>query len=238
MITWWDFPTRISLVYLISFSHSWFTAIYYLANINNPSTRQEFIIYYPSSHYYLAHILVTNHCSWNQDPVITVSPSMTSASVWLEYSVKSQPMTPCMIQIFLIEPYSIVHFYWTKSVDYVSFGHISAACINIVLVIVTTTLMVSYAVQFWCEAPASLNLIFCWFFNRYSIKYEVLNIPLSLFYTLITTTWLWYPLFKNAHYRVWRPSIELESKKSSIKSKNQSIQIEQQNTIVNHSTSR
>ena len=42
---------------------------------------------------------------------------------------------------------------------------------------------------------------------------SVSYIPLSVWYTLITPPWLWYSLFKNTFYKVWRHYIELESNK-------------------------
>ena len=111
-----------------------------------------------------------------------------------------------------VDPYSIVNCHWPKSVDNVSLWHISAECINAALVIVTTILMVRSAAPFWCEAPDPLNLIFCCFFNISSIKFEVLKIPFSVWYTLIKTTWLLYYLLNKTLYRVWRHSIELKEK--------------------------
>ena len=112
-----------------------------------------------------------------------------------------------------VDPYRIAHLIWPKSVDNVYLGHIIAACINMVLTIVTTILMVHSASPFWCEAPEPLKLICCCFFNRFSINYEVLKIPLSVWYNLITTTWIWSSLFNKALCRVWRHSIELKSNK-------------------------
>ena len=45
MITWWDFSTNSSIVYIIYFSHYWFTDDYYLDNSNHPCNRQNYIIF-------------------------------------------------------------------------------------------------------------------------------------------------------------------------------------------------
>ena len=87
-----------------------------------------------------------------------------------------------------VDQYSIINFRWPKSVDNVSLVHIGASYINMVLAIVTTVLMVYSAAPFLCEAPAPLNPIFFCLFSSFSIKYEVLNIPLSVvLYTFINT---------------------------------------------------
>ena len=135
-------------------------------------------------------------------------------------------------------PYCIVHFHWPKSVENVLLGLKSAECINVVIFIVTNILIVWSTAPFWCKATAPLNLIFCCFFNRSSVNSEVLNILFSVWYTLIATPWLLSSLFNKTIYRVWRPSRELESKNSLIRSKHQYLQIEQQYTIYYHSNLR
>ena len=79
----------------------------------------------------------------------------------------------------------------------VSSGYLRAVCINMVLAIVTNVLMVRYGDPFWYEAPYPLSLIFWWFLNSSYIKLEALNKTLSMWYTLITTPWLWYYLSKD-----------------------------------------
>ena len=46
------------------------------------------------------------------------------------------------IRYLTVDPYSIIHFHWPKSVDNVSLGNISASYINMVFAIVTNILMV------------------------------------------------------------------------------------------------
>ena len=111
------------------------------------------------------------------------------------------------IRDITLYPYSIVHLHWTKSVDNVSLWHIIPDCINMALAIVITILMVCSAAPFWYEAPAPLNLIFCCFFNRSYINFEVLKIPFSVWYTFIITPWPLSSLLNRTLYRVWRPSI-------------------------------
>ena len=74
MITWWDFPTHLKLVYLFTFSQSWFKADSYPDNSNPPYTCKDYIIYSMSSSYYLVHLLLTIPVSCNQDSVIPVLP--------------------------------------------------------------------------------------------------------------------------------------------------------------------
>ena len=95
-----------------------------------------------------------------------------------------------------LDPYSVVHFRWPRSMDNVSLWYIIQACINMTLSILTTVLIVHSAYPFWCEAPAPINLIFFCFFNSSSIKSEAFNIPLSVWYLLITTPWLWSSISK------------------------------------------
>ena len=148
-----------------------------------------------------------------------------------------------------VYPYSIVHFHSPTLVDNVSLGPLSTACINVVHSIFSTALMLLYDPQFWYVAPSPLNLIFFCFFTNFSINSEVLKIPLSVWYSLITTPWLWYSCFKNTLYRVYRPSIDLKNKqitlldiyvtyRASIRFKDQSIQVYQHFTISHHSTGR
>ena len=95
-----------------------------------------------------------------------------------------------------LDTYSIVHFCWPKSMDNMSLWHIIQACINMALVILTTVFIAHSAAPFWCDALAPLNLIFCWLFNSSCINSEALNIPLSVWYLLITNPWLWASLSK------------------------------------------
>ena len=82
-----------------------------------------------------------------------------------------------------------------RLVGNVSSGHLSAACINIDLSIVTNFLMVLYAAQFFWKVPTPLNLIFYWFFENSTISSEVFKTQSSVWYTFITTPWLWTSLF-------------------------------------------
>ena len=75
-----------------------------------------------------------------------------------------------------------------------SSGYWRAACINMVLAIVTTVLIERSADPFWYEVPAPLKLIFWLFFNIYYIKSVEFKTPLSVCYPLVTTPWLWFYL--------------------------------------------
>ena len=75
-----------------------------------------------------------------------------------------------------------------------SSGYWRAACINMVLAIVTTVLIERSADPFWYEVPAPLKLIFWLFFNIYYIKSDEFKTPLSVCYPLVTTPWLLFSL--------------------------------------------
>ena len=108
-----------------------------------------------------------------------------------------------------VYPCIIVYFRCTKSVENVSFGYLSTSYINMVLAIGTTIFMVRYDTIFWCEDPSTINLISWCLFNSSAINSEVLKIPLSVWYPLITTTWIWSSFFNKKLYRLWMTYIEI-----------------------------
>ena len=80
-----------------------------------------------------------------------------------------------------LDPYSVFHFRWPKSMDNVSLWHIIQSCINMTLYILTTALKACSDAPFWCEALAPLNIIFFCFFNISSnkiwgIKYFIVSV--------------------------------------------------------------
>ena len=81
--------------------------------------------------------------------------------------------TTLHIRDITVDTYSIVHWHWPKAVENVSLWNLRTACINMVLSILTTILMVRSAAQTWCEAQAPLNLIFCCF--SWGIGYSIVS---------------------------------------------------------------
>ena len=134
-----------------------------------------------------------------------INPSLTH---WIPFKgFHSKILKPCLQNIYgsnlsnrlytilyisypTLYLYIKVHVRWPKSMENVSLWYIIQACINMALAILTIALMARSASQFWCEALAPINLIFCCFFNSISINFEVLKIPFSVWYTFITTPWL------------------------------------------------
>ena len=113
-------------------------------------------------------------------------------------SIANNPDCISGIRLYTHTEYSIV--IGQISLDNVYSGHLSALCISMVLTIVTTVFMARSDAPFLCEATEALNLIFCCFFNWSYINAEALKIPLSVWYLLITTPWLWASLSKVSFY--------------------------------------
>ena len=102
IITWWYLATNISLIYLISFSNSRFTADSYPPNRNTPTTRgrnKSFILRFQIIILFIFYLPTLYIVIKIQSFLFYLSTN--SAKIRLEYSVKSRSMTPYKTMLFL-----------------------------------------------------------------------------------------------------------------------------------------
>ena len=111
----------------------------------------------PKYDIYLGFPMLSQICYWSFTSLYTI--------LYIRYST--------------VYPYIIVHCDWPKPVENVSLLHLSLLFINVILYIMNNIMMVWYLATFLCDAPYSLNVILFWFFNNFSVKFEVLKILFS-----------------------------------------------------------